>query len=145
MINEQEYKEIKLIGETVGYLLENNLDNLQDNYEVKQAIISASVSYSMSQDIFRLRSDLNKIILSDDVKEKIIGIIQNISALSGEKKEIYSNNILIPNDKEFIEHYNLLKNLKQLSDLYKVPPTVIAGKVTEINKYALQQQNLGQK
>jgi len=145
MVNEQEYKEIKLIGETIGYLLENNLDNLEDNYELKQTIIQASVSYSMSQDPFRLRGDLNKINISNEVKEKIIQIVQNLTTLSGEKKDIYSNNILIPNDKEFIEHYNLLKNLKQLSELYHVPEVIIASKIIEINKYTTKEQNIGQK
>ena len=36
-------------------------------------------------------------------KEKIIQIVQNLTTLSGEKKYIYSNNILIPDDKEFID------------------------------------------
>lgn len=145
MLNEQEYKEIKLIGETVGYLLENRIDNLEDNYELKQTIIQASVSYSMCHDSFRLRGDLNKINISSEVKEKIIQIVQNLTTLSGEKKYIYSNNILIPDDKEFIEHYNLLKNLKNLSELYHVPETIIASKIIEINRYVEKSPNIGQK
>lgn len=145
MLTEEEYKEVREVGQSLGYLLENNLDNLEDNYEFKNAIIQVCVSYSMSKDVFRLRSDLSKLYISTDLKEKIINIVENICSLTGEKKLIFSNNVFVPDLKEFIDHYEMLRDSNRMQELYHIPGDIITSMTLEYNKYYQNYEKNSQK
>ena len=145
MLTEEEYKEIKEIGKALGYLIENNFDNLEDNYELKSTIIQACVSYSMSKDVFRLRGDLSRLYISTDLKEKIINVVENVCALTGEKKLIFSNNVFVPDLEEFIDHYDMLRDSNKMQELYHIPGDIITSMTLEYNKYYQNYEKNSQK
>ena len=39
-MSQEEYEHIKTIGQEVGYIFENNFDNLDDNYKLKNKFIA---------------------------------------------------------------------------------------------------------
>lgn len=140
MLSQEEYKQIKELGESIGYLLESNLDNLEDNYELKTKIVNISKNFAVTHDTLFLKNNLYELNINDKLKESLYKIILGIVPLKEEGQIVYSNNVYIPDNEEFINNYYRYRDLKTLSELYHVPQTVIAAKTLEVNKYGKKEE-----
>lgn len=132
----EEYEYIKEIGEAVGYIT-NELENA---VELKEQIINISKKYAYTHDLLVLKKQLSELEIGQNVKDLLFLNIEKIDDFKGEKLAIYSNNVYIPNDEEFIENNKKLLGTKQLMELYNAPFNVIAAKIYEINRYGQMDQ-----
>lgn len=132
----EEYEYIKEIGQAVGYIT----NELEKATELKEQIINISKNYAYTHDLLRLKNQLNELEIDQSVKDLLFLNIEKIDDFKGEKLAIYSNNVYIPNDEEFIENNKNLLGTKPLMELYNVPFNVITAKIYEINRYGQKDQ-----